>query len=159
MPNSPTPNWNGVTVRWRGMMIDGEPAQGTIVITATVNRFLDDDAALPSWIFNGPIEVDINVNGYAEIILPATDDPDIYPRNFTYQIFERLEGATGSTYYINVPLSAAASGIELSRVVPVEPSEGVGTYSPSYTHNVLILNETDPVPPGTPAGILVLRTA
>lgn len=121
----PTEDWNGVELRWNGVLLDGSPAQGKLIITADAPRWLDDngdnDDAVA--IFSIPIEVPI-VDGYAARVVPATDDPDITPNGFTYTIREDLKRGAGKTITITAPLSAADTGIDLTRIIPTGTSAG-----------------------------------
>lgn len=121
----PTTDWNGVELRWHGTMLDGSPAQGSLVITSDTPRWLDDNGTQDDAvaIFSVPIEVPI-VNGYASRVVPATDDPDITPTGGTYTIREVLKRGAGKSITIEVPLSAAGSGIDLTRAIPTGPSAG-----------------------------------
>jgi hypothetical protein len=121
---TPTPDWQGVTVRWRGKYLDGTPAAGTIDVAVPVNRFLDDDPSTPVTILGRSLAFTIDNQGEAEFTLPATDDPDITPRDFTYTVTERVQGMPVLTYALEAPLSAMPAGIELNRVVAAEPSPG-----------------------------------
>lgn len=118
-----TPDWQGVPVRWRGIYIDGSPARGKLVVRAAVTRMLDDGAA-PLNIFGRDMSFPIESDGTVTMTLPATDDPDITPTDFTYTITEQVEGVANATYIIEVPLSEIAAGIELNRAVAVSPSPG-----------------------------------
>lgn len=139
----PSPDWNGVEVRWRGHLIDGTPAAGHIEFAAAASRFLDDDPAAPLLVLGSPIKATI-ADGVATVTLPATDDPDITPSGFTYRVTERLSNASGATYSIEVPLSEAATGIELARVSPVPSSPGEPT-------SLYVRLSTGPIPPANPS--------
>lgn len=119
----PTPDWDGVELRWRGVMIDGTAAEGRLVVTADVSRFLDDDSVQATSIFSVPIFIPI-VDGYASLVVPATDDNDVTPKMFTYTIREELTRGIGTTYTTDAPLSKQADGIDLNRIVSLTPSAG-----------------------------------
>lgn len=64
------------------------------------------------------ISVDLDSNGAFTVTLPATDDPDVSPTNFTYQVEEAFSG--GRTYDIAIPTGQAT--INLADVVPAVAS-------------------------------------
>lgn len=110
----PSPDWDGVEVRWRGHYLDGAPAAGRLVVTTTTPRFLDDDPVLATAVFSVPMLVPIT-GGAATFTLPATDDPDITPNGFTYTITEELTRGVGASVELPVLLEHAATGIDLNR--------------------------------------------
>lgn len=114
-----TPNWNMVTVRGKFVGVDGQPIPGRVQFAPQASRLVDQ-AALTT-IIGRTIAANLT-DGSFEIALPATDDPDITPTGFTYQVTEDFPG--GSTYNISVPLSAVATGIELALVAPAPPNVG-----------------------------------
>lgn len=112
----PSPDWDGVELRWSGHYLDGSPVTGRLVVTATEPRFLDDaeGAELATAVYAVPIVVPI-VDGYASITVPATDDPDITPNGFEYTITEELDRGQGGSITVPVLLAHAATGIDLNR--------------------------------------------
>lgn len=73
---------------------EGNPRQGRIEFTPDVNRVISkgEDVIVTS----KTIGVDLDANGHFEIVLPATDDPDIVPLNWTYKVVEKFTGDSGS---------------------------------------------------------------
>jgi len=68
------------------------------------------------------------VAGVCDISLPATDDPDISPRGWTWRLTEQFEG--GRTYNINIPISAIGSYVHLADITPAaSPGTAVVTYA------------------------------
>lgn len=123
MTTMPSQDWNGVPLRWKGRLLDGSPATGRLVITSDAARFLDDDAVQSESIITVPLIVPI-VDGYAEIVVPATDDPDITPNGFTYTVVEELAKGQGRTITTDAPLAEAVEGIDLNRRIDIDPSPG-----------------------------------
>lgn len=64
------------------------------------------------------ITVDLDGTGSFTVTLPVTDDTDVSPTNFTYQVEEAFSG--GRTYDIAIPSGSAT--INLADVVPAVPS-------------------------------------
>lgn len=54
------------------------------------------------------------VNGQCSVNLPATDDPDVRPKGFTYRVSEVFVGVPGRTWDLQVPLAAQAFGMDLA---------------------------------------------
>ncbi len=121
----PTQDWDGVQLRWRGVIFTGAPAEGSLTFTPTETRFLDNDPTQSVTIFGRSVSQPI-VNGLCTITVPATDDPDIIPTGFQYQVQENITGGGGATYFIEVPISAKSSGLDLNRLLPVTPTASQG---------------------------------
>lgn len=76
-------------------------------------------------------------NGYFQILLPATNDPDVNPTNFTYAV---SEPGTGRSYNITVPINTPALNS------PGDPLDG---------QPVIELSDIQPAP-GASAGLVQL---
>lgn len=116
----PTPNWDLIEVRGRYVGTDGGPISGRIIFTPKATRLVDQAAV--TTLIGRAISVKLE-DGNCTILLPATDDPDVTPTNFTYTVTEDFVG--GSKYDIEVPLSAATDGIELALAAPASGSPGI----------------------------------
>lgn len=148
MSNTPiqaSPDWNLVEVRLRAHYLDGSPAKGSVTAKAQLRRFLDEDSVAPFLVVANDITAKFNNQGLAVLYLPATDDPDITPRNFTYTITESIVGVPANEYEIEVPLAMQASGIELARVQTIAPSTG----EVFWTKGLIVHGDG---PPGTLVG-------
>lgn len=130
----PTPDWNGVKLRWRGVDLLGIPLQGFIRVQATIQRFVDAEDPTSTVILGREIVKDIDPTGYCEFIVPATDDPDIEPHDFVYQITEEIAGGGGAVYYVEAERDAmdgGAPGVDLNKryedgTTPGNPGGGGG---------------------------------
>ena len=77
----------------------GEPGSGYVVFTPRATRITtaSDVIVLPSarrvWLEAGQIDVD----------LPATDDPDVSPVDWTYRVTETIGGVEYAAYDIEAP--------------------------------------------------------
>lgn len=114
--------FNGCEIKGHFVGLDGVPIVGSITFTAMTARLIA--ATSQTIIIPRALQVDLDPDGFMDILVPATDDPDIIPNGFTYQVQENWIG--GKTYFIAAPLS----GIEdLSTLVPVDtPVQGVIQY-------------------------------
>lgn len=131
----PSPDWNTVKLRWAGTKLTGEPEQGTLEIKYDGGVRLDDDKDYPISIFPRQITVKITeqavlINGesrnvgYAEVEVPASNDPDIQGGNGTYTIFENLSAGGGRTFEgVVADLNAPNGEIWVNKMAsgPVDP--------------------------------------
>lgn len=100
-------NMSRVTVRGKFARLNGSPMQGQISFTPS-ERFIKNRSARVM-ITSAVFTADLNADGYFEIELPATDDPDLDPTNFTYVVRE----PTGRVYRVDVPLNATGGVLDL----------------------------------------------
>lgn len=75
-------------------------------------------------LFSRSIRVTLDALGRMETELTATDDPDVTPFEWTWQVKEEWLG--GRTYDIPIPAKDALYGIDLTKVAPEPASSGVG---------------------------------
>ena len=113
--------YNTGTVTGTYLTIDGAAAQGTVTFTPRVNRILA--ATSEKIILPRTITVTL-VDGSFSVALPATNDPDISPANFTYRVVETITGGGGSTFDISV---LAGTTLDLSTVLSGSVSSGGST--------------------------------
>lgn len=113
-------DYNVIQVRGKYVYLDGSGASGSVKFTGkTVTVSTANDTIIV------PTTITVNlVAGAFTVNLPATDDPDITPTGWTYEVTEMLSGGGGRTYDIAVPISALSTGIDLSDVAPAVPSSG-----------------------------------
>lgn len=97
----------------------GDPVVGTVSFTPSASRLLGTGAV----ILGDPIVVDLDADGSLTVTLPASNDPNVNPTDFTYRVDETFVGAVGSTYFIDV---LEGTTLDLSDVV-VPGTENSGT--------------------------------
>jgi hypothetical protein len=119
---APTVDWTLVQVRNKYVNFAGDPLEGErVIFTPHATRAVDQDRV--TTIIGQPIIAIIAADGTIAVSLPATDDPDITPINFTYRVTEDFD--LGQEYDISVPLAAAGTGIELVTIAPqLNPETG-----------------------------------
>lgn len=116
----PTADWSLVEVRGKYVDFRQNAIEGSIIFTPRATRAIDAD--LLTIVIGKAFSVDL-VDGEFAVDVPATDDPDITPIDFTYQITEQFQG--GSVYDIEVPIAQVVEGIDLATVSPtIDPSTG-----------------------------------
>ena len=118
MSTMPTPNWSGVRVSGRFVSIDGLPLAGSLVFAARVTQ--TKDLAAQVTVIGAPIRVNLDDSGAFTIVLPATDDPDLNPTDFTYRVTEHF--SNGLAYDIALPL--AAPDVDIIDLAPVQVANG-----------------------------------
>lgn len=116
-------NWNLVPVSGRYLEIDGTPAVGYVVFKPTPVRMQDAKALVT--ILQSEFFVQLGGDGSFKVKLPATDDPDITPLDFTYQVSEHFEGAPDNTWHAKIPLVYANLGVDISSLVPTTANPGI----------------------------------
>lgn len=120
-PNTGSPLWpsnfQGCTVTAQYLDLKGLPLSGTVTFTASPSALLDANVSLI--IVPKVFTATLDANGRINITLPATDDPDINPVNWTYAVSENFTG--GRKYNIKAPQNTT---IDLVNVSPVPSSNG-----------------------------------
>lgn len=114
-------DYDTVTVRGRYVYLNGTPATGEIKFTGKV---VATSAATDTIIVPNTIVATLDAAGQFVVSLPATDDPDVVPNDWTYTVIENLIGGGGRTYDIDIPISAKLSGIDMSDIAPLPPNLG-----------------------------------
>lgn len=135
--SKPSPDWNLITLKWAGAYLDGTPATGNLSITYGGGVMLDDDATTPMNIYPKTIVVPLTTLsvlidgapkevGYAEVQVPATNDPDIDGAGGTYTLTENLTGVTSGRKDVSFPVDIGAPGgvIWLNKIIPTAPAPG-----------------------------------
>jgi hypothetical protein len=96
----------------------GAVLSGSVTFTATEPRLHSQSTG--TTIITRPLEVVIDPTGQINVVLPATNDPDIEPVGFQYVVKEDFTGPDRKsfTYSITVPFGAT---IDLADHSPVFP--------------------------------------
>lgn len=109
-------DFNTGTVTATYVDLAGDPIAGSVTFTAVPHRLVSDGT--DTIVITEPLVGQL-AEGVLNIVLPATDDPDISPTSFTYRVKENF--TNGLTYFIDVPVGSTT---DLSDVTPVDPSTG-----------------------------------
>ena len=110
-----TPNLSTVTLGGQYVDVSGAAIAGQVKFTP---RTIITDAAANQIVIPKTITVDLDANGAFTVVLPATNDNDVSPTNFTYRVEEAFSG--GRVYDIALPASPATQN--LADVAPAVPS-------------------------------------
>lgn len=139
-------SWTQVLVTGRYILSTGEPARGSVEFSVYPNKRivspLDGTIVVPE-----KISVSLDDNGAFSVLVPATDDPNVFP-NFVWQVRESFGHNVRFTHHIDVPHDLES--LDISHAAELEP--GVDLYSyirrsgDSMTgHLVLSGNPVDPM--------------
>ncbi|MFE9398651.1 hypothetical protein [Streptomyces flavidovirens] len=99
---------------------DGTPFKGKLLFTPEPAILT---SAAHGTLILGTLEVPLDVDGAMSVTLLATDDADVTPSGWTYQVTERWYDAPGRSYPLSLP--ATASTVDLADVAPTAPAAGV----------------------------------
>lgn len=107
-----------VTVTGRYVHPDGSPFTGKVTFAAPSLLQLSgaDTIAVGSSTFT------LDENGMFTAVLVATDNADMQPTGWAYQVTEQLTGVTARTYWIALP--STNSPIDLADIAPADPARG-----------------------------------
>lgn len=119
--------WILVPVTGTFLTTDGAPAQGAIVFTSSQPLVVDGVTVFPTAFI-----ARLDANGTFRIELPATDDPHLSNRDWTFHVREVIPG--GRCYDVAIPYGSG--GIDLAAVAPVvAPTVAVGLAAVARTGN------------------------
>lgn len=105
--------YNGCHIQGKFLGLDGNPIVGSVTFVAQISRLIA--ASSKVIIIPRPLQIILDQDGTLDLWVPASDDPDIIPNGFLYQVTENWIG--GSQYQITAP----TDGIEdLSTLVPTD---------------------------------------
>lgn len=106
--------------------LDGTPLTGTVEFT--ISPVLTDPSAKVV-IIPTPLIAKLDAQGHFSKMVLTTDDPDASPTGFRYKVVERFTGATGRTFYLDVP-GDSTEPIDLSSVATtLPPADGTVSYA------------------------------
>jgi hypothetical protein len=104
---------NTVTVTGEYVDYQGNPIAGQVKFQLRqLQRVPDDNQIIVPSILNATL----NSNGEFSISLPATDDPDLLPSQFVYNVEEAFAG--GKSYTLSLPL--AQTPVDIADIRPLD---------------------------------------
>ena len=116
-------NVDTCTVTGAFVYADGSVPAGTVEFTPVPCQILDATAAPPTTLLAAPIVATLDEFGAIDVELPATDDADLNPVDWTYHVRVRLNG-TGPGVAYSFAMAAPAGAVDLTEVTPVDSSNG-----------------------------------
>ncbi|MYV48228.1 hypothetical protein [Streptomyces sp. SID2888] len=121
-----------VQVTGRYLTPDGRPLSGRVVWRAPLLTF----PAPYDVILGAPVYASLDAQGRFEVLLPATDAPDMNPSGWSYTVAEQLDGIpAGRSYQVLLP--ADTPQVDIADIAPTDPT------TPNY-----VAVKGDPGPPG-----------
>lgn len=148
-------NYQGCTIIGQWLGLDGKARVGSVSFNASPLGILDRGAGIIIVPIGLTVPLDSTGSIPANFVIPATDDPDINPVGWTYQVTENFTG--GRKYNIKAPRNTV---VNLVNVAPVAAANGTPIYRGADGNpGILVLSATEPVPLGTPPGMIIARTA
>jgi hypothetical protein len=129
-------NWTTVPVTWTLTGQDGVPCNGVVRFTSAQIVTASGGTYVPK-----PIEATVTNGVMASVSLPSTDDPDIAPTGWTWQVLALVSPAGPAAFNITVPASTVGS-INLATVVPVTSPTPVTTASLADSALALVVGDT-----------------
>lgn len=115
-------NVNTGTIRLNSVDLSGDTSDGTVTLKPSVPVLLDATATPPTTIFTETLTYTITGGVLADTLVPATDDPDLNPADWTYAVTIKV-GAYSRTFNIEVPVGGV---VDLTTASPVPSSGGTG---------------------------------
>ncbi|HEX5568484.1 MAG TPA: hypothetical protein VFY14_16430 [Streptomyces sp.] len=126
-----------VTVTGRYLTPRGEPLSGRVVWRAPLLTFPEHDVIL-----GAPVTATLDAQGRFEVVLPATDAPDMIPSGWAYTVAEQLDGVPGGrSYYVLLP--ADTPRVDIADIAPTDPT------TPNY---IAVKGDPGPEGPEGPEG-------
>lgn len=119
--------YNTCRVQGRWVNLLGIPMSGTVTFTPLVDSIVASSSQVI--IVPSAITATLDTNGQIDIFLPATDDPDIQPYGFLYQVKETWAG--GRTYAIAAPYSGIENLADLQ--TPTEDGSSIASLGFQWT--------------------------
>lgn len=140
-----------VEVRGRYIDVLGGPASGHVTFTARPD--VTYDSATKAFIIGQSRTAVLDGDGAFAVELQATDDPELDPVTWTYQVREWVGNAwLRPGFDTPVPAAAVEDGIELGDVAPATPASGVATSFPTLTAFTAVEARVDDLEEAAAAG-------
>lgn len=116
-------NLTYVTVTGTYKDLDGNHIDGSVLFTAATVLL---DPGVSTVVIPKSYSVNLDGNGHFSIDLPATNDPDLSPVGWTYQVREIFAG--GRSYPIGIPWNTPGGTVDISTLAPAAASSGMAQF-------------------------------
>jgi len=103
------------------LLRDGRVPTGTVTFSSPQIVLVDGTIVMPV-----DIVVPLDVNGYIDVLIPATNDPDVSPAGWAYTVQERIDGCAGRRFAMAV--DANGGDIDLAIVAPMVAPPAMGAF-------------------------------
>lgn len=114
-------DWSTVRVTARYLLRDGGVPTGSVT-------FSSPQIVLVGGLIVMPVDIvaTLDETGAIDILLPATDDPDVSPQGWAYTVQERIDGCAGRRFAMAA--AATRGDIDLATVAPVVAPAVMGAF-------------------------------
>ena len=114
--------WAVKRITARYLLRDGRVPTGTVTFSSPQIVLVDGTIVMPV-----DIVVPLDVNGYIDVLMPVTNDPDVSPQGWAYTVQERIDGCAGRRFAMAV--DANGGDIDLATVAPIVAPPAMGALS------------------------------
>lgn len=136
-------SWKHVEVHGQYLRLDGLPNVGSVWFDSNSAVFATDDLGQPVLVVPRRIEVDLDDTGAFSVMLPVTDDVDINPVGWTYQVREQMPGGRAD-FSIDVPSSQTTINLlTWAQATPVPDVPPTQSYLTTLDIGVNVASQTD----------------
>lgn len=130
-----------ITVTGQYLDATGAAVRGSVTFTLDQTLLV---AGASAFIAATDYTVPLDANGEFSVALPATNDPDVAPSGFTWEVRENFDG--GRTFDISLPTNLAPT-VDLSTIAPA-------LTAPITTYSYVLLSAV-----GAPTGVASLDSS
>lgn len=127
-----SPDLSTVTLTGTYVDLQGNPVSGSVRFTP---QSIIKDTDQNQIIINSAITATLNGSGTFSVVLPVTDDTDVAPVPFAYEVEEIFSG--GRTFFITIPAGGAATQ-DIADLAPAVSTTEAANYVTQSQYNVLV---------------------
>lgn len=126
-----TADLSTITLTGTYVDIEGNPVSGSVRFTPqTIIKDTDQNQI----IINVPITATLNGSGSFSVVLPVTDDTDVAPTPFAYEVEEIFSG--GRTFFITIPGGGAGTQ-DIADLAPAVSTAEAANFVTQSQYNIL----------------------
>ena len=126
-----TADLSTITLTGTYVDIEGNPVSGSVRFTP---QSIIKDTDQNQIIINIPIQATLNGSGSFSVVLPVTDDTDVAPVPFAYEVEEIFAG--GRTFFITIPGGGAGTQ-DIADLAPAVSTSEAANFVTTSQYNIL----------------------
>lgn len=126
-----SPDLSTITLTGTYVDLQGDPISGSVTFTP---QSIIKDTDQNQIIVNAPVTATLNNIGFFSVVLPVTDDTDVAPIPFAYEVEEVFSG--GRTFFITIPGGGAGTQ-DIADFAPAVDSATAQGFVTQAQYNVL----------------------
>ena len=131
-----SPDLSTVTLTGTYVDIQGSPISGSVVFTP---QSIIKDTDQNQIVINQPLSATLNSSGEFSIVLPITDDTDVAPVPFAYEVEEVF--SDGRTFHITLP-AGSPNPQDIADLAPAVTATEAANYVTQVQYNSLLARYT-----------------